>query len=184
MYQPGSMKKKFGIFDRSARTGCGKIQSICRVRYLKRMSFRAGMAGFYSHNEFAGDLPGAASFFSYVHSCTLGRSKGRWHNGFAASYSTSGFRRVGRALGYSVRPSERRKGYAKEMLRQNLENARRMGIKRVLITCVEENVASEKTIVANGGVFDHWWNRPMVGFLNGSGFGWHPLRARSYKCKK
>ena len=41
------------------------------------------------------------------------------------------------------------------MLRQNLENARRMGIKRVLITCVEENVASEKTIVANGGVFDH-----------------------------
>ena len=58
-------------------------------------------------------------------------------------------------IGYSVRPSERRKGYAKEMLRQNLENARRMGIKRVLITCVEENVASEKTIVANGGVFDH-----------------------------
>ena len=34
--------------------------------------------------------------------------------------------------GYSVRPSERGKGYAKEMLRLNLQNARAMGIEKLL----------------------------------------------------
>ena len=56
--------------------------------------------------------------------------------------------------GYSVRPSERRNGYAKEMLRLNIQNAREMGIEKLLVTCEETNIASEKTILANGGVFE------------------------------
>ena len=44
--------------------------------------------------------------------------------------------------------------YAKEMLRQNLINARKIGIKDFLITCHPWNEASEKTILANGGVFE------------------------------
>ncbi|MBQ8625783.1 MAG: GNAT family N-acetyltransferase [Agathobacter sp.] len=57
-------------------------------------------------------------------------------------------------IGYYVRPTERGKGYGKEMLRQNLKNAQNRGIKKVLITCSMDNTASEKTILANGGVFD------------------------------
>lgn len=57
-------------------------------------------------------------------------------------------------IGYTVRPSERKKGYAKEMLRQNLQNCRNKGLDKVLITCDWDNIASEKTIVANGGVFE------------------------------
>jgi len=56
--------------------------------------------------------------------------------------------------GYSVRPSERGKGYAKEMLRLNIQNAKAIGISKLLITCDVKNEASEKTILANGGVYE------------------------------
>ncbi|MDE7361493.1 MAG: GNAT family N-acetyltransferase [Oscillospiraceae bacterium] len=57
-------------------------------------------------------------------------------------------------IGYSVRKSERRKGHAKEMLRQALDMYRERGIGKVLVTCYVGNTASEKTILANGGVFE------------------------------
>ena len=57
-------------------------------------------------------------------------------------------------IGYTVRPSERGKGYAKEMLRLNLDNARARGLDRVMITCSPSNPASERTILACGGVFE------------------------------
>ncbi|MCR5824119.1 MAG: GNAT family N-acetyltransferase [Lachnospiraceae bacterium] len=56
--------------------------------------------------------------------------------------------------GYSVRPSERGKGYAKEMLRLNIRNAKSLGIEKMLVTCDSANIASEKTIIGNGGVFE------------------------------
>lgn len=56
-------------------------------------------------------------------------------------------------IGYSVLPSERRKGYAKEMLRQCLEKARERGLTWVMISCNIHNPGSERTILANGGVF-------------------------------
>ena len=56
-------------------------------------------------------------------------------------------------IGYSVRPGERRKGYAKRMLAMGLEEARALGLKRVMISCAEGNEGSRRTILANGGVF-------------------------------
>lgn len=57
-------------------------------------------------------------------------------------------------IGYSIRPSERNKGYAKEMLRLNLQKCRERNLDKVMITCSPENVASAKTIIANGGIFE------------------------------
>ena len=62
--------------------------------------------------------------------------------------------KFGGHIGYSVRPSERRLGYAKEMLRMALPFCRDIGLDKVLITCIDGNIGSEKTILANGGVYE------------------------------
>ncbi len=36
----------------------------------------------------------------------------------------------------------------------NIQNAKMMGIEKLLVTCDVRNEASEKTILANGGVFE------------------------------
>lgn len=63
-------------------------------------------------------------------------------------------------IGYSVRPSERRKGYAKEMLRMALSFCREIGMDKVLIACIDGNTGSEKTILANGGVYESTVHEP------------------------
>ena len=57
-------------------------------------------------------------------------------------------------IGYSVRPSERRKGYAKRMLADVLPFCRSIGLKKVLISCIDTNEASRRTILANGGEYE------------------------------
>ena len=57
-------------------------------------------------------------------------------------------------IGYSIRPSERGKGYAKESLRQGLQVAKGKNIKRALVTCSTENPASRAVILANGGALE------------------------------
>lgn len=56
---------------------------------------------------------------------------------------------------YSVRSSERRKGYGKQMLRLLLSKCREIGENKVLVCCDKENVASSKIIIGNGGVLEN-----------------------------
>lgn len=62
--------------------------------------------------------------------------------------------RFGGHIGYSVRPSERRKGYAKRMLAACLKVCKAFGLKKVLVTCLAGNEGSRRTILANGGVYE------------------------------
>ena len=58
-------------------------------------------------------------------------------------------------IGYSIRPSERGKGYAKESLRQGLQVAKDKNIHRALVTCSIKNPASRAVILANGGQLEN-----------------------------
>ncbi|ENB9404993.1 GNAT family N-acetyltransferase [Bacillus paranthracis] len=61
---------------------------------------------------------------------------------------------AGGHIGYGIRPSERRKGYATKLLALSLEKAKQLNITKALIVCDEVNIASEKTILHNGGLRD------------------------------
>lgn len=56
--------------------------------------------------------------------------------------------------GYSVRPSERRKGIASEMLRQLLTIAVQSGMTELHLSVEKTNEPSIKTITKNGGVYE------------------------------
>ncbi|WP_416443311.1 GNAT family N-acetyltransferase [Leucobacter sp. HNU] len=59
---------------------------------------------------------------------------------------------VGGHIGYSVRPSRRRRGHAGAALRMVLDHARERGIGRVMLTCDDDNRGSARTIEGAGGV--------------------------------
>ncbi|MGY1501360.1 GNAT family N-acetyltransferase [Streptomyces sp. QTS52] len=57
-------------------------------------------------------------------------------------------------IGYSIRPSARRRGLATWALGAVLHEARTLGLDRVLVTCDDDNVGSARTIERNGGVLE------------------------------
>ncbi|NFR88048.1 GNAT family N-acetyltransferase [Clostridium sp. ZS2] len=63
--------------------------------------------------------------------------------------------KYGGNIGYGIRPSERKKGYATEMLYLALEECKTKGLSKVLITCFKSNVASANTIIKNGGILEN-----------------------------
>ncbi|MBR4581043.1 MAG: GNAT family N-acetyltransferase [Lachnospiraceae bacterium] len=56
--------------------------------------------------------------------------------------------------GYSVRPSERRKGYATEMLGLIVKRAGETGLKRLQLSVERTNEPSVKTIIKNNGRYE------------------------------
>ena len=63
-------------------------------------------------------------------------------------------------IGYSVRPDERRKGYAVEMLRRALEFCKELGLKKVMLSCLTENEGSRRTILKCGGIYERTVHEP------------------------
>lgn len=70
-------------------------------------------------------------------------------------YLNESLKVTGGHMGDGVRPSERRKGYATEMIRLALLECKKLGIDRVLMTCDKDNIGSSKSIINNGGVLEN-----------------------------
>ncbi len=62
--------------------------------------------------------------------------------------------KFGGHIGYSIKPNERRKGYATLMLKAVLPYCKEIGLDKILISCIDSNIGSEKTILNNGGVYE------------------------------
>lgn len=70
-------------------------------------------------------------------------------------YLNDSLLKEGGHIGDGIRPSERRKGYATEMIRLALIECKKLGIDKVLMTCDKDNIGSAKSIIKNGGVLEN-----------------------------
>ena len=84
------------------------------------------------------------TFFLYVDGIPVG-------TGSVRLFLTDALRNVGGHIGYCISPKYRNKGYGKEICKRLILEARKLGIKDILITTNLENYASQKVIIANGG---------------------------------
>jgi len=58
-------------------------------------------------------------------------------------------------IAYGIRPTQRRKGYAKLSLELALNQCKELNLYKLLITCDKDNIASSKTIISQGGIFEN-----------------------------
>jgi len=68
-------------------------------------------------------------------------------------YLNENLRKIGGHIGYKINPKYRLKGNGKLICKLALLKAKKLGLKKVLITCNEDNIGSKKIIEANGGKF-------------------------------
>ncbi|MFB9675493.1 GNAT family N-acetyltransferase [Streptosporangium vulgare] len=78
----------------------------------------------------------------------------RVHGGIALRYGLDDYVRQFGHIGYGIRPSSRRRGLATWALGRMLDEARALGLDRILIVCEVDNLASAKMIEHNGGALE------------------------------
>ena len=73
--------------------------------------------------------------------------------------------RFGGNIGYGIRPTERRKGYNKINLYLGMIEAKKVGLDKVMLDCDVNNLGSDKTLKALGGVLERTEINPSDGIL-------------------
>ena len=109
------------------------LESLSLSEYKETIPAHLVPATLYFLTDESGTLLGAIHFRHYLNDYLL---------------------KFGGHIGYGIRPSQRRKGYATEQLKLMLPIAKASGLDKVLITCDKSNFASAKTIIACGGILE------------------------------
>jgi predicted acetyltransferase len=147
------------------------------LRTTDEAAFRAAVRAFKASNpgwDFAFDFDETSDFGAYVRRLD-GWTRGE---GLTATFVPSTYlialvdgeivgrvsirhvlndflQRLGGHVGYGVVAAHRQKGYAREILRQTLPLALGLGIRRLLVTCDDDNVGSYRVIESNGGALEN-----------------------------
>lgn len=88
-----------------------------------------------------------STYWLYVNGRPVGVGKIR-------HFLTDKLRLEGGHIGYAIAPGARNKGCGKILLRELLKEAKKLNIDRALITVQNENAASIKVALANGGLIE------------------------------
>lgn len=70
-------------------------------------------------------------------------------------FLNSGLLKYGGHIGYGVAPKHRGNGYAAKMVEMSMPLLKELGLDKVLICCVSDNIPSAKTILKSGGVLEN-----------------------------
>lgn len=122
----------------------GFINGGYRIGYSEFKSYLQGHLEMAYGNNLSSRYVPETMYWLYVNDKPVGIGKLR-------HYLNDGLKEVGGHIGYTIRPSERRKGYGKIILRELLKKAKQKNISKVFITCMENNIASRKIIEVNNG---------------------------------
>lgn len=122
----------------------GFINGGYHIGYSEFKSYLQGHLEMAYGNNLSSRYVPETMYWLYVNDKPVGIGKLR-------HYLNDGLKEVGGHIGYTIRPSERGKGYGKIILRELLKKAKQKNIIKVFITCMENNIASRKIIEANNG---------------------------------
>ena len=140
--------------------GIDRFEGIRDLEKLEKLSFNDWTC-FLEKRKYEENLPATYSPATFYLAINDGKIVGaisiRWKK-------VPALMNFGGLIGYSIRPSQRGKGFATEMLKLALDKFKSTDIKEVLITCKDFNIASKKVIEKNGGIFENKYNNTENGY--------------------
>jgi predicted acetyltransferase len=118
---------------------------------IARQDFPAYIEQLVAMSSGAGLLPGLVPMTTFwlvnAAGSFIGESRLR-------HFLTPALAEEGGHIGYSIRPSQRRQGYGTRILALTMQKARLLGLRRVMLTCDDDNLGSARIIEKNGGLLE------------------------------
>ena len=147
-------ERLFRSFQQSMLEWEGAHQDGAGIRDAAQLATKAGFAQWVKQLRAEEDVPAGEGFVTCSYYWMVQNDE--YLGSIALRHELNGFlRSYGGHIGYSVRPSARRRGLATRALQGVLAIAHHRGLAEVLLTCDTQNVGSRRVIEGGGGQFEN-----------------------------